>query len=179
MENKTLAQFDAQAAVCRKVFEQKLRDYGTAWHVLRLTSLADQIFIKAQRIRTIDSKQTARIAEGIESEFIGIVNYAIIGLLSLDADRIDQWPAEKILQAYDDHLHRARTLMCDKNHDYGEAWRDMLLSSFTDLILMRVLRIRSLAAQEAPSASSEGIDANLYDVINYAIFALILLSEQA
>ncbi len=179
MENKTLVQFDAQAAICRKVFELKLHDYGTSWHVLRLTSLADQIFIKAQRIRTIDSKKSARIAEGIEPEFIGIVNYAIIGLMSLTADRIDQWPKEKILQAYDDHMQRARTLMCDKNHDYGEAWRDMLLSSFTDLILMRVLRIRSLAAQESPSASSEGIDANLYDVINYAIFALILLSEQA
>ncbi|MCS6992059.1 MAG: DUF1599 domain-containing protein [Chitinophagales bacterium] len=179
MENKTLQQFDAQAAKCRLIFLQKARDYGHSWRILRLSSLADQIFIKAQRIRTIDQLATQKIADDLITDYIGIVNYALMGLISLSVPADEQLSEQAILQHYDHHLNRARELMMAKNHDYGEAWRDMLLSSFSDIILMRVLRIRSLASQQGPITSSEGIDANLYDIINYAIFALIKISEQA
>lgn len=180
MENKTGIQFTQQATLCRDIFSKKAEDYGTSWRMLRLSSIADQIFIKAQRIRTIDLLEVKKVAEEMDSEFMGIVNYAIISLIRLEqGDRIEEEIShEQLMKWYDAKLNAAKELMLAKNHDYGEAWRDMLISSFTDLILMRVLRIRSIAAQEGKTLISEGIDANLFDIINYAIFALIKINEQ-
>lgn len=180
MESKTTRQFDQQAKLCRDVFSKKMKDYGSSWRVLRLSSLADQIFIKAQRIRTIDMLEVKKVAEEMDSEFIGIINYALIGLIRMETgERIEQEISdEELLERYDARLSAARELMIAKNHDYGEAWRDMLISSFTDLIMMRILRIRSIAVNDGKTLASEGIDANLFDIINYAIFALIKISEE-
>jgi hypothetical protein len=180
MESQTTQQFDQQATVCRDIFSSKMKDYGTSWRVLRLSSLADQIFIKAQRIRTIDMLEVKKVAEEMDSEFIGIINYSIIGLIRLEVgDKIEEEIAdEELLRLYDRKMQAAKELMIAKNHDYGEAWRDMLISSFTDLIMMRVRRIRQIAVNEGKTIASEGIDANLFDIINYAIFALIKISEQ-
>jgi len=180
LENKTPIQFDEQAAICREIFVKKMKDYGTSWRVLRLSSLADQIFIKAQRIRTIDMLEVKKVAEEMDSEFIGIINYTIIGLIRLEVgEQIEESISdEQLTRLYDAKMKAAKDLMLAKNHDYGEAWRDMLISSFTDLIMMRVLRIRQIAVNEGKTLASEGIDANLFDIINYAIFALIKISEQ-
>lgn len=180
MESKTSKQFDQQAKLCREIFSKKATDYGTSWRVLRLSSLADQIFIKAQRIRTIDLLEVKKVAEEMDGEFIGIVNYAIIALIRLEVGKKieDEIPQEKLMQLYNTKMQAAKDLMLAKNHDYGEAWRDMLISSFTDLIMMRILRIRQIAVNEGRTIASEGIDANLFDIINYAIFALIKISEQ-
>ncbi len=147
---------------------------------MRLPSLADQIFIKAQRIRTIDLLEVKKVAEEMDSEFIGIVNYALISLIRLEVgEKIEEGISrEQLMSLFDAKLAAAKKLMLEKNHDYGEAWRDMLISSFTDLILMRILRIRSITANEGKTLISEGIDANLFDIINYAIFALIKINEQ-
>ncbi len=180
MESKTSQQFDTEAKLCREIFEKKASDYGTSWRVLRLSSLADQIFIKAQRIRTIDLLDVKKVAEEMDSEFIGIVNYALIALIRLEAgDKIEEEiPLDKLMKLYDEKFLAAKNLMLAKNHDYGEAWRDMLISSFTDLIMMRILRIRQIAVNEGRTLASEGIDANLFDIINYAVFALIKIGEQ-
>jgi hypothetical protein len=180
MESKTYQQFEEQAKICRDVFYSKMKDYGSSWRVLRLSSLADQIFIKAQRIRTIDMLEVKKVAEEMDSEFIGIINYSIIGLIRLEAGaRIEEEISDiELLRMYDSKMAAARNLMMAKNHDYGEAWRDMLVSSFTDLIMMRVLRIRQIAINDGRTIASEGIDANLFDIVNYAIFALIKISEQ-
>ena len=180
MESKTTQQFDQQAKICRDIFSKKMKDYGTSWRVLRLSSLADQIFIKAQRIRTIDMLEVKKVAEEMDSEFIGIINYAIIGLIRLQvAEKIEEEISDnELLNRYDSKMNAAKELMIAKNHDYGEAWRDMLISSFTDLIMMRILRIRQIAINEGKTLASEGVDANLFDIINYAIFALIKISEQ-
>ena len=180
MESKTSIQFDQEAKLCRDIFSKKAADYGTSWRVLRLSSLADQIFIKAQRIRTIDLLDVKKVAEEMDSEFIGIVNYALIALIRLElGEKIEEEiPQEKLMKLYDEKFLAAKNLMLAKNHDYGEAWRDMLISSFTDLIMMRILRIRQIAVNEGKTIASEGIDANLYDIINYAIFALIKIREE-
>lgn len=180
MESKTAGQFAMQVRACREIFLKKAKDYGTSWRILRLSSLADQIFIKAQRIRTIDRLEVKKVAEEMDSEFIGIVNYSAIALIRLQLrERIEEEiPHEELLKLYDENMQGAEQLMKAKNHDYGEAWRDMLISSFTDLILMRILRIRSIEENEGKTLVSEGVDANLYDIINYAIFALIKISEQ-
>ena len=180
MQSKTSLQFDEQASHCREIFRKKTADYGTSWLVLRLSSLADQIFIKAQRIRTIDMLEVKKVAEEMDSEFIGIVNYAIIGLIRLEWKESAEEEIElnELMSRYDEKMKSAKELMTAKNHDYGEAWRDMLISSFTDLIMMRILRIRKIASNEGKTVASEGIDANLFDIINYAIFALIKISEQ-
>ncbi|MBP9884290.1 MAG: DUF1599 domain-containing protein [Chitinophagales bacterium] len=180
MESKTGQQFDEQANACKTLFSKKARDYGTSWSVLRMSSLADQIFIKAQRIRTIDRLEVKKVAEEMDSEFIGIVNYAVIALIRLELGlRIEEGiDHEELMERYTAKIQTAKELMLAKNHDYGEAWRDMLISSFTDLILMRILRIRQIEEHEGKTLASEGIDANLYDIINYAIFALIKISEQ-
>jgi len=180
MESKTPQQFDGQAKICRNIFSAKMKDYGTSWRVLRLSSLADQIFIKAQRIRTIDMLEVKKVAEEMDSEFIGIINYAIIGLIRMEVgDRIEEEISDdELMNFYDSKMKAAKELMLAKNHDYGEAWRDMLISSFTDLIMMRILRIRNIAVNEGSTIASEGIDSNLFDIINYAIFALIKISEQ-
>ncbi|MEO6166288.1 MAG: DUF1599 domain-containing protein [Chitinophagales bacterium] len=180
MESKTSQQFDEQANACKELFSKKAKDYGTSWRVLRLASLADQIFIKAQRIRTIDRLEVKKVAEEMDSEFMGIVNYSLIALIRLTlGERIEEpIPHDELMELYSGKMTTARELMIAKNHDYGEAWRDMLISSFTDLILMRILRIRQMEENDRQTLASEGVDANLYDIINYAIFALIKISEQ-
>ncbi len=179
MSDKTIQQYQEAVAKARNLFEKKTKDYGTSWRILRLPSLTDQIFIKAQRIRTIDLKGQQKIEDNIESEFIGILNYSILALIQIELNddsgkEIDYATA---ILLYDKKWNEAMQLMLLKNHDYGEAWRDMRVSSFTDLILMRILRIRQIEDNEGNTIVSEGIDANLFDIINYSIFALIKISE--
>lgn len=164
---------------CRTLFEMKLADYGAAWRILRPESLTDQIYIKAMRIRNLETKGNSRIQEGIQSEFIGIVNYAIIGQIQLAlgfSDVVDL-SVEQALEHYDAMAERTFNLMMDKNHDYDEVWRGMRISSFTDLILTKVLRTKNIESQKGATIVSEGIEANYMDMVNYAIFALIRLSE--
>lgn len=166
-----------------------MKDYGSAWRILRAKSLTDQIFIKAQRIRSIDEKGTQKVDEGINPEFIGIVNYAVIALIQLELGDIelsgkpDNQPrvlgAEKAHILYNKHISKAKDLMENKNHDYGEAWRDMRISSITDLILMKIMRIKQIEDNKGKTLISEGVDANYYDIINYAIFALIKLEDES
>ncbi len=164
---------------CRSLFEMKLSDYGAAWRILRPESLTDQIYIKAMRIRNLETKGTSRIQEGIQEEFVGIVNYAIIGQIQLAlgfSDEVDI-SEEQALEHYDAIAQKSFRLMMDKNHDYDEVWRGMRISSFTDLILSKVLRTKKIENQKGATIVSEGIDANYMDMVNYAIFALIRLSE--
>lgn len=179
MENNTSAQFDEQIKRCREIFEKKTHDYGTSWRVLRPQSLTDQLFIKAQRIQTLEEKGTSKVDEGVESEFIGLINYSIIGLiqLQLKADKRMELPEEETMRLYDKEVAQIKSLMMAKNHDYGEAWRDMRVSSFTDLILMKLLRIKQIEDNKGKTLISEGIDAGYRDIVNYAIFALIKLNE--
>lgn len=178
--HNTLKQFDSAVSTCKDIFMKKMHDYGTAWRILRTSSITDQIFIKAQRIRSIEEKGTQKVEEDVTSDFIGIYNYAVIGLtqISLKDDQRTEIPAKEIELQFDRHSKQARTLMLDKNHDYGEAWREMRVSSLTDLILMKLLRIKQIEDHKGQTLVSEGIDANYYDVMNYAIFALIRLTEQ-
>jgi hypothetical protein len=176
---KTLSQFDVAVNSCRDIFIKKMHDYGTAWRILRVSSITDQIFIKAQRIRSIEEKGSKKVDEDVTADFIGIYNYAAIALiqLSLKDDERTEMPAKEIEVLFDKHSKYARQLMQDKNHDYGEAWREMRVSSLTDLILMKLLRIKQIEDHKGQTLISEGIDANYYDVMNYAIFALIRLTE--
>jgi hypothetical protein len=178
---RTMEQYDHVIAQCRDLFTRKTTDYGTAWRVLRPISIVDQIFIKAQRIRTIQEKRAQKIGDDIRSEFVGIVNYAIIGLiqLRLPEDAAEDIPVDRTLGFYDKEAAAAQQLMQDKNHDYGEAWRSMSQESFTDLVLMKLARIRQILANKGKTIASEGIDANYYDILNYAVFALILMDEDA
>ncbi|HTL09898.1 MAG TPA: DUF1599 domain-containing protein, partial [Chitinophagaceae bacterium] len=166
---------------CRDIFIKKTNDYGTSWRVLRTISIVDQLFIKAKRIRTIQENKQQKIGDTIASEFRGILNYAVMGLiqLSLSSTDPDELPLDKALQLYNQQLALAKALMQDKNHDYGEAWRDMSQESFTDLILSKLLRIKQIIANDGKTIISEGIDANYLDIINYAAFALILMEEKA
>lgn len=175
----TNQQYDEAVAGCRDVFLKKTRDYGTSWRVYRIISVADQIYIKAKRIRTIQEKGTQKIGDDIISEFKGILNYGIIGLIQLDIhdEEVENLPAEKVAELYNQKTAIAKQLMTDKNHDYGEAWREMSQESFVDLILAKILRIKQILANEGQTIISEGIDANFYDIINYAVFALILIEE--
>ncbi len=180
-ESKTDQQYSQIVAMCRDVFQKKMQDYGSAWRILRPSSLTDQIYIKAQRIRSLQRKGTQKILEGITPEFIGIVNYAIIGLIQLElgpSDVIDL-DRQEATNHYNDYFEQARKLMHNKNHDYGEAWRDMRVSSLADIILMKLLRIKQIEDNEGQAVYSEGIDANYYDIINYAVFALIKLELEA
>jgi len=174
---KTDRQFDHVINVCKEIFEKKMRDYGTAWRILRSSSMTDQIFIKAQRIRSIETKGTSKIDEGIRSEFIGIINYAAMGIIQLELGPADQpeMDHEKALALYFEKIIAAKNLMGDKNHDYDEAWRKMRISSFTDLILMKLHRTKQIEDNNGKTIISEGIDANYMDIINYAIFAMIKL----
>ena len=175
----TSQQYENVVASCKDLFLKKARDYGTAWRVLRTISIVDQIFIKAQRIRTIQEKKQQRIADDIKGEFQGIINYAIIGLIQLDmpGGAPEELPVEEVEQLYSNRSGQAYQLMEDKNHDYGEAWRSMSQESFVDLILMKLQRIRQILANEGKTIASEGIDANYLDIINYAVFALILMNQ--
>ena len=171
-------QYDKAVQQCREIFLKKTRDYGTSWRVLRTISVADQIFIKAQRIRTLQEKKQQRIGDDIPSEFIGIVNYGIIGLIQLDLpSAIEDMDPEMVEKLYNDKYAFVKRIMMDKNHDYGEAWRDMSQESFVDLILMKLLRMRQILQNDGVTLISEGIDANFTDIINYAVFALILIDE--
>ncbi len=179
MEANTSAQFDQVISSCRQVFVNKMKDYGSAWRILRPTSLTDQIYIKAERIRSIDRKGIRKVAEGIEPEFTGIVNYSIMALIQLElGDPADTTlPVGDAIDLYDRYAGKAKALMMDKNHDYGEAWRNMRISSFTDIILMKLLRIKQIEDNQGITDVSEGVDSNYYDIINYAVFALIMLME--
>ena len=173
----TNKQYDEAIASCKEIFIKKSNDYGTAWRVLRTISIVDQIFIKAQRIRTIQEKGEQKVSDGISSEFKGIINYAVIGLiqLQLPEDAPEEMEIEKADELFNKYVLHAKSLMQDKNHDYGEAWRSMSQESFVDLILMKLQRIRQILNNEGKTIMSEGIDANYLDIINYAVFALILL----
>jgi len=175
----TIQQYDEAIKSCRDIFIKKTNDYGTGWRVLRTISVVDQIFIKAKRIRTIQEKKTQKIGDNIASEFKGILNYAVIGLIQLELaeDETEELGVERAGDLYNDKIMQARALMQDKNHDYGEAWRDLSQESFTDLILSKLLRIRQIISNDGKTLISEGIDANYYDIINYAAFALILIGE--
>lgn len=173
----TNQQYDQVIGLCKDIFIKKAKDYGTAWRVLRTISIVDQIFIKAQRIRTIQEKKEQKVADGIAAEFKGIINYAVIGLIQLElpADAPEEMDIATVSGMYEKYIGTAKKLMQDKNHDYGEAWRNMSQESFVDLILMKLQRIRQILNNEGKTIISEGIDANYHDIINYAVFALILM----
>ena len=173
--NKTDQQFEHVISICKDIFEKKMKDYGAAWRILRPSSVTDQIFIKAQRIRSIETKGISKVNEGIRSEFIGIVNYAAMGLIQLELGPADkpEMDQDKALKLYLEKLYAAKDLMSDKNHDYDEAWRKMRISSFTDLILMKLHRTKQIEDNKGQTLISEGIEANYMDIINYAVFALI------
>jgi len=177
--NNTSFQYDSAIKVCKDIFIKKMHDYGSAWRVLRTHSITDQIFIKAQRIRNIEEKKAQKVEENIKSEYIGIVNYSVIGLmqLGLTGDSRMEVPAEELNMLFEKYVGEAKKLMENKNHDYGEAWRDMRVSSLTDLILMKLLRIKQIEDNQGETIISEGIDANYFDMINYAVFAIIKLEN--
>ncbi|MFY9465084.1 MAG: DUF1599 domain-containing protein [Sediminibacterium sp.] len=175
----TNEQYDKAIASCYDIFIKKTKDYGTAWRVLRTISVADQIFIKALRIRTIQELKTQKVGDDIPSEFKGILNYAVIGLiqLSIGHSTVEELDVERVAVLYTQQVQIARDTMLSKNHDYGEAWRAMSQESFADLILVKLLRIRQILQNDGKTLISEGIDANYVDIINYAAFALILIEE--
>jgi hypothetical protein len=177
--SQTSAQYDQAIASCSDIFIKKTKDYGTAWRVLRIISVVDQIFIKALRIRTIQDKGFQKVDDGIQDEFKGIINYAVIGLiqLKLDDPKVEDIPVEQVQSLYQSNVDFAKSTMMDKNHDYGEAWRDMSQESYADLILVKLLRIRQILTNDGKTLISEGIDANFVDILNYATFALIQISE--
>ncbi len=178
MQN-TSKQYDAVIATCRELFSNKMTDYGSAWRILRLPSLTDQIFIKAQRIRGLQQNEVQKVDEGQESEFIGIINYCIMALIQIDRGVVDQpdIDVDEATSLYDEKLAESKQLMLDKNHDYGEAWRDMRVSSLTDLILQKLLRVKQIEDNKGKTIVSEGIEANYQDMINYAVFSLIHLAN--
>ena len=175
----TNVQFDEVVKSCKDIFIKKTKDYGTSWRVLRAISVVDQIFIKALRIRTIQEKKEQKIGDDIASEFKGIINYAVIGLIQLKLEKpaVEDVSADEVSVWYDEQITVSKKIMLDKNHDYGEAWRDMSQQSFADLILVKLLRIKQILANEGKTLISEGIDANYIDILNYAAFALILIAE--
>ena len=179
MQN-TSEQYDLIIDECKNLFTKKMSDYGSAWRILRLPSLTDQIFIKAQRIRQLQENEVRKVDEGEKSEFIGIINYSIMALIQLELGVVEQpdMDTEKATDFYEKHIRITKELMENKNHDYGEAWRDMRVSSLTDLILQKLLRVKQIEDNKGKTIVSEGIDANYQDMINYAVFAMIHLSEK-
>ena len=175
----TSKQYDAIINSCRNLYINKMKDYGSAWRILRLPSLTDQIFIKTQRIRGLQQNAEQKVDEGEVSEFIGIINYSVMALIQLEKGVVEQpdLNLDEAVIEYDKHVAETKQLMMDKNHDYGEAWRDMRVSSLTDLILQKLLRVKQIEDNQGKTLVSEGIDANYQDMINYAVFALILLEE--
>ena len=173
--DKTSQQYDHVISVCTDIFNKKMKDYGIAWRILRPSSMTDQIYIKAQRIRSIEQKGISKIDEGIRSEYIGIINYCIMAIVQLEkgTSESDDLSEEETLNLYNTHFQAAKKLMMDKNHDYDEAWRNMRMSSFTDLILMKLKRTKQIEDNLGKTLISEGIEANYLDMINYAVFALI------
>ena len=177
MQN-TSKQYNAVVEECRNLFVKKMSDYGSAWRILRLPSLTDQIFIKAQRIRQLQENTVRKVDEGEKSEFIGIINYSIMALIQLELGFVEtpDLSTEEATVLYDKHIGITKELMENKNHDYGEAWRDMRISSLTDLILQKLLRVKQIEDNKGKTLVSEGIDANYQDMINYAVFAMIHLT---
>jgi len=173
----TSEQYNNVIDICRRLFINKMKDYGSAWRILRLPSLTDQIFIKAQRIRGLQQNEQQKVDEGEVSEFIGIINYSIMALIQLDKGVVEQpdLSLEEATRLYDEKVAITKQLMDDKNHDYGEAWRDMRVSSLTDLIIQKLLRVKQIEDNEGKTLVSEGIDANYQDMINYSVFAMIHL----
>ncbi|RYD74551.1 MAG: DUF1599 domain-containing protein [Sphingobacteriales bacterium] len=178
--SQTSQQYDSQIKLCRDLFQKKTQDYGTSWRIMRTPSLIDQIFIKAQRLRSIEEKGEQKVNDSIEGEYIGIINYSIITLIQKELGESNEVENDytNLFRLYDEKAAQAKALMEQKNHDYGEAWREMYISSFTDLILSKLLRIRQILQNKGKTIASEGIDANLYDMINYAVFAMIKLGEK-
>lgn len=177
---KTAKQYNEVLNTCRTLFINKMKDYGSAWRILRLPSLTDQIFIKAQRIRGLQQNIEQKVDEGQASEFIGIINYSLMALIQLEKGVVEQpdMSTEEAIKLYTEQAAITKKLMEDKNHDYGEAWRDMRVSSLTDLILQKLLRVKTIENNKGKTIVSEGIDANYQDMINYAVFALIHLNEE-
>lgn len=177
MATNTAQEFDSVIAICKSLFLKKTKDYGTAWRILRSSSITDQIFIKAQRIRTLEEKKVSKVGEDISSEYIGIINYCVIGMLQLELKSDDPYEMEvdQVEALFDEKVNLTKELMMAKNHDYGEAWRDMRTSSLTDLILMKILRVKQIEDNFGKTLASEGVDANYQDMLNYAVFALIKL----
>ena len=175
----TLRQYETAVKSCRDIFLKKTADYGTSWRVLRMISILDQLYIKAKRIRTVQQAGSQRVGEDLRGEFQAIVNYGIIGLIQLDLqpDGMEELGTDKTMLFYDDKIKFVKNIMENKNHDYGEAWREMSQESFVDLILMKLQRMRQILANDGKTLISEGIDANLTDIVNYAVFALIGIAE--
>lgn len=178
--DKTTDQFDKVISLCKDVFQKKMKDYGFAWRILRTPSLTDQIYIKASRIRSIESKGVTKVGEGSVPEFIGIVNYSIMALIQLELGVAEEEDLDEKsgLELYNKYVVKTRDLLADKNHDYDEAWRNMRVSSLTDIILMKLLRVKQIEDNDGKTFVSEGLDANYFDIINYAVFALIQLTEE-
>ncbi len=178
MQSVTSQQYEAVLKKCKDLFLKKTKDYGTAWRILRPSSITDQIFIKAQRIRTLEEKKESKVGEGITSEYVGIINYCIIAMIQLEfeGDETDL-DIELVSNLFDEKVNETRRLMEDKNHDYGEAWRDMRVSSLTDLILMKIMRVKQIEDNMGSTLVSEGIKANYQDMLNYSVFALIKLEK--
>lgn len=178
--NQTSIQYDQAIEGCRFIFEKKNHDYGPSWRIMRIRSILDQIFIKATRIRTIEENGFSKVGEGAEPEWMGIINYCVMGLIQLDPSLKDKdLGEEELLNLYDAFIANAKALMEQKNHDYGEIWRQMLVSTFTDMLLMRIHRMRQILDNEGKTHMSEGVESNLMDMINYSVFALIQLKEKS
>jgi len=177
--SQTDQQFDQVAAICRDIFSKKMKDYGASWRILRPQSVTDQIFIKANRIRSIETKGISKVDEGIRSELIAIVNYGIIGLIQLELgfSETDDLTFDRGLELYNKYMQEAKELMMAKNHDYDEAWRTMRMESYTDLILQKIYRTKQIEDNKGKTLISEGIDANYFDMMNYAVFGLIKMEE--
>jgi hypothetical protein len=177
---ETTTEYNEIIKVCKELFLKKAKDYGTAWRILRLPSITDQLFIKAQRIRTLEIKKIAKVDESISSEYIAIVNYCIIALMQLElgGNEEQEIMLDVLEKKYDEKVKETRDLMFAKNHDYGEAWRDMRISSLTDLILMKIFRVKQIEDNKGNTLASEGVKANYQDMLNYAVFALIKLQEK-
>ena len=180
MVEKTVIEYKEVIGTCKALFEKKTRDYGTAWRILRLPSITDQIFIKAQRIRSIQEKGTQKVSDPIKDEFIGIINYCIIALIQIRLDKSDKMEMayEELEPFYAEVVNEVLDLLQNKNHDYGEAWREMRVTSITDIILMKLLRVKQIEDNEGKTLVSEGVKANYQDMINYSVFALIKLKEK-
>ena len=177
MEEQTVGEYKEVIKACKDIFLKKTQDYGTAWRILRLSSITDQIFIKAQRIRSIQMKGKQMVDDDITGEFIGIINYCVIALIQMDLTERDplELDVETLEPLYDKHVNETMALLMNKNHDYGEAWRDMRVSSMTAIVLMKLLRVKQIEDNQGKTIVSEGIDANYMDMINYAVFCMILM----
>lgn len=180
MVEKTTGEYKEVIEACKTIFKKKTQDYGTAWRILRLPSITDQLYIKARRIRSIQEKGSQKVADDVEGEFIGIINYCLIALMQLDLPKDDQLDLryEELEPLYDKWVQKTMDLLGNKNHDYGEAWRNMRVSSITDIILMKLLRVKQIENNSGQTLISEGVEANYQDMLNYAVFALILLKSE-